>query len=237
MKFRLLAFFPPLLLERNNDAQHFCDTFHFKRLCLHNLMKLQKTWGRGANNLFCWCRVKVNSELLHFRSSAFVLIRAESALELAIFILHWKIWLVVLPELYEILKYCWELHLGIKKFQYFPVRMRSYALQTGQDCSQWCIFQDFLQSGVKCLCGFFSRFSQETQLTRYSTQNFLTIFNLHFPFLAHILLLLQYTFLPSKVFNFGFIKYNKTVFNLHHFNEFGCRTWGQPMYHFHTVRS
>lgn len=51
-----------------------------------------------------------------------------------------------------------------------------------------------------------------------------TIFNLHFPFLAHILLLLQYTFLPSKVFNFSFVKYNKTVFNLHNFNEFGCRT-------------
>lgn len=118
-------------------------------------MKLQKTWGRGANNLFCWCRVKVNAELHHLRSSAFVLFRAESGLELAILFLHWKIWLVLLPELHEILEYCWELHLGIKMFQDFPVWMRSFALQTGQDCSQWCIFQDFVQSGIKCLCIFF----------------------------------------------------------------------------------
>ena len=71
----------------------------------------------------------------------------------------------------------------------------------------------------------FFHFSQETQLTRHSMWNFFTIFNLHFPFLAHILLLLQHTFLPSKLFNFGFIKYNKTVFNLlHHFSEVRRRT-------------
>lgn len=118
-------------------------------------MKLQKTWGRGANNLFCWYRVKVNAELHHLRSSAFVLFRAESGLELAILFLHWKIWLVLLPELHEILEYCWELHLGIKMFQDFPAWMRSHALQTRQDCSQWYIFQDFVQSGIKCLCVFF----------------------------------------------------------------------------------
>lgn len=119
-----LLFFPSLLLERNNDAQHFRDAFHFKRLCLHNLMKLQKTWGRGANNLFCCCRVKVNSELLHFRSSAFLLIGAESGLELAILFLHWKIWLVWLPELHDIFEYCRELHLGIKCFNIFQCRWR-----------------------------------------------------------------------------------------------------------------
>lgn len=36
-------------------------------------------------------------------------------------------------------------------FQYFPEWVKSYALQTEQNCSQWCIFQDFVQSGVKCL--------------------------------------------------------------------------------------
>jgi len=36
-------------------------------------------------------------------------------------------------------------------FQYFSVQMTSYALQTAQDSSQQCIFQDFVQSGVKCL--------------------------------------------------------------------------------------
>lgn len=40
-------------------------------------------------------------------------------------------------------------------FQYFPAWVKSYALQTGRNCSQWCIFQDFVQSGVKCQCNLY----------------------------------------------------------------------------------
>lgn len=166
-------------------------------------------WGRGPNTLFCWCGVRVNSEVLHFRSFTFVLIREESGLELAVLFLHWKIWHVLLPEIFQwIFEYCWELHLGIKMFQYFPVRVKSYALQTGQNCSQWCIFQDLVQSGVKYLCNlyFFLISLRKLSLVCIPHGFFFTVFHLYFPFLAHIFLLSQYTFLPSKDFSFGFTK-------------------------------
>lgn len=209
MKFTLPAFLSLFLLERNNGAQHFRDTFHFKRFCLHNLMKLQKMWGRGPNNLFCWYGVRVNSDVPLFRSFTLMFNREEPRLELAILFLHWKIWLVLLPEIFQwIFEYCWELHLGIKMFQYFPVRVKSYALQTGQNCSQWCIFQDFVQPGVKCLCNLYFFLISLRKLSLLCIPHGIFFHSIQpvFSFSAHILLFLQYTFLPSKDFNFGFTK-------------------------------
>lgn len=93
-------------------------------------------------------------------------------------------------------------------FQYFPAWVKSYALLTGQKCSQWCIFQDFVQSGVKCQCNFYFFLISLRKLSllciphgiflsQYSTYIFLSLLtsfyfsNIHFYYLRTLTLASQ----------------------------------------------
>lgn len=93
-------------------------------------------------------------------------------------------------------------------FQYFPAWVKSYALLTGQKCSQWCIFQDFIQSGVKCQCNFYFFLISLRKLSllciphgiflsQYSTYIFLSLLtsfyfsNIHFYYLRTLTLASQ----------------------------------------------